>query len=164
MLNRCEDGFQGNTRFLRQLGSCRCFSLGILHGNGDGSYIFTDAANNAPNHTGLVLGPLSQSTDVGCDCAKTFPILTCHGRLNSGIQRQAIRLVCDTGNDFDDVIDLTRTVTERLHLCRGFLHVFLDTSHTFDSLLHCFASALRTLTSITGHCRKDSRAVSHLVA
>src|SRR2546430_4005977 len=31
-----------------------------------------------------------------------------------------------------------------------FLHVVLNTSHTFDSLLHCFASALRTLTRITG--------------
>ena len=162
MLNRGKDRFQGDACFLGQFGSGRRFSFSVLHGDCCCTNIFSDAADNFCNHAGLIFRPFSQTTNICCHSAEALSILTGHSCLNSGVECQAVRLMGDTGNNFHDVIDLSRTLTERLHLaCRG-LNVYMNASHAFNGFLNRFASALCALLCITCHVIKDIGAVGHL--
>ena len=77
-------------------------------------------------------------------------MLTGHGRLNSGVQRQQVRLVSDIFNNTNDLTNLIRALTQTFNLLRGFLHIFADQHHTLDRLANGVLTGFRVLQSFLG--------------
>src|SRR5712692_424226 len=65
-------------------------------------------------------------------------------------------------NGIDDLIDLTRTFTQQLHLSRCSLYIFVDTSHARNCLLYRITSILCILVGITSNGIEHLRSFSHL--
>src|SRR6266487_6213623 len=138
--------------------------FGILHSYCRRAYIFTNAAYDAGDRAGFFFGAFCQAPDIGSNGAEALTVLACHRRLDCSIQRQAIRLVSNARDSSYDLVDLTRAVTEQLHLACCLLHIFVDTFYALERLLHRCAPTLGIHTRLTRYLIQDLRAFGHVAA
>src|SRR5258708_36805264 len=106
----------------------------MLHRDGGRTDMFTNAANNTCNRTGLIFRALSQATDIRGYGTEALTVFTGHSCLNSSVKRQAICLMGNTGDYFYDIIDFASVLTQGLYLICCRLYVLMDTSQTFNGL------------------------------
>jgi hypothetical protein len=57
------------------------------------------------NHHRLFPRTFGQASNIGGDSAKPFPVLTSHRRLNGRVQSQAIGLMGNTSDSFDNIVN-----------------------------------------------------------
>ncbi len=162
MLDNVKDRFERRASLLCLLRTYSGFAFCILHGNSCCSDIFADPAHNASNGVSLIPRTFRQTPDIDGYRAEALAMLTCCRGLDSGVQRQAISLLRNSSDNAYDIIDLTGTITKRLHLCGSILHIRLNASHTFNGLLDGFASNLGHLARLMRAYIQGLRAICHL--
>ena len=84
----------------------------------------------------------SEETDFIGDNGESSTMLTRHSGLNSSIEREQVRLICDVFDDTDNFTDFIGALTEALDFLSGILDVFTNEDHAFDRLTNGTLAAI----------------------
>ena len=83
-------------------------------------------------------------------------------RLDGGVQREQVRLVCDLRDRVDDLADLLGILAERPDDLGGLLHRPLDLLHLRECLVHEARALLRRVRRLRRCLRDAVRLVGHV--
>src|SRR6266567_2575696 len=75
-------------------------------------------------------------------------MLTSHGRLDSSIKREKVRLICNVFNDTYDLANFVGAFAQALDLLGSLLHVLTNEHHALDCLPHSLLTTVRIMQGI----------------
>src|SRR5436305_3518275 len=148
-LNTCENATQCFPHILDKPGFLHCFLLGMVHRSCCSGNIVAEVPHHTRNQVSMIFGLFGQFANTRRHWSKTTAMLASECSLNGRVQRQSIGLISDSRNHLDNVIDLRRAFTQRLHFSGCHLHILLDMSYFIDStpysLLYLSGTILRLI-------------------
>ena len=130
--------------------------------NGGGSVIL----NGGNAFANFISGNLrfgSELADFLGNYGETATVFTCASGLDSGVQREQVRLFSDGGDSFNDLPDLLRTLTEFLNNVSGAHDALFNVSHFLNGNAHKFRAVLSGVGGIVSRLCNEAGFFGHFL-